>query len=608
MATRDLRGHFTRVGRTVVLPSPVMSTHTTYLASLVIMVDNVLADARIPEEDCPGLHIFQGTESVHLPRNPDDMIAGSLTTMHPSGSITLETFIKYIKDVLVPYIERTIPGGLQKGQREALITFDLPTVHQLPSDLCRWLAEKGIHAYGLPHNSTHWSQVLDNTHGFGCFKPAYYDALDAWLVLETKAERTSGVVSTDTVARLMKTAWSKMTTAKKLAAFRCTGMIPGHSMDMKALRRTAQAKIIASAPDAVAATASAIADAANAHKQAFGIPIDAYTRFMLAHANSSDTKLTAHPQNRVDSVAVRIAPGELLTHPESMNRGDALLEAKHAKAAKKTSSAQARLISKRTKWKSRLAVVKEQVQYALDRFRRRCPLSRQSDFTSLERDVIVKFQVQDHLIDSAEVARLKKMRLGKGQEIDAEVGKVVALFNSIFSEFGHVELSFPSAEVWKKHQRSTNKKQKVARKNKPRKQDKQEDLDDSSGSGEDEKMDEGSDGCCRSGGSDSEEEEDMEEGADVEGSEEGDAFGDGPVTAIDDEEGSASDSARWRHTPALTPAKRRLRRRCLSSSSDDESSADEEDASGSNASDADAPSSNGLALMMNQLRKPMYHQ
>jgi len=183
MQTRKLRGFLTKKTLTANLPAPVFSSHTTYLASVFLMVNDLQAkEAVLPSEVCPGLHVFEGLNSVSLPKDPNDMIQGTRVTIHPKGSVTLATFITYILEVLVPYIERTMPGGLKKGEREALHTFDLPTVHRLPSWVLKICADKGIHLYCFPHNSTHWAQTLDNRHGFGAFKPAYYTALDNWLI------------------------------------------------------------------------------------------------------------------------------------------------------------------------------------------------------------------------------------------------------------------------------------------------------------------------------------------------------------------------------------------------------------------------------------------
>jgi len=183
MSSRKLRRHFTGIGKLAHLPAASMSGHTSFLASIAVMVeelDSLLAQT--PAEQVPGLHVFQSMSSLSLPANIEDTIAGSFFTIQENGSVTLPIFMRYIQDVLIPYIERTVPGGLLKGVREALITCDMPKVHNIPSWLRQLLASKGIHMYCFPHNSTSWSQALDNRHGFGAFKPEYYNELDKYLL------------------------------------------------------------------------------------------------------------------------------------------------------------------------------------------------------------------------------------------------------------------------------------------------------------------------------------------------------------------------------------------------------------------------------------------
>jgi len=183
MKSRALRGYLTKTTGTAHLPTPVFSSHTTFLATVFCMVKDLHADdIVVPDEACPGMFVFEGKNSAQLPTD-GTMLKDVLCTIQPKGSVSLASFIAYILEVLIPYIERTCPGGLKKGEREVLHTFDLPTVHRLPSWVLKICADKGIHLYCFPHNSTHWSQTLDSRHGFGAFKPAYYDALDAWLAM-----------------------------------------------------------------------------------------------------------------------------------------------------------------------------------------------------------------------------------------------------------------------------------------------------------------------------------------------------------------------------------------------------------------------------------------
>lgn len=177
MTSRKLRFRFTKQGLNASLPCATMSVHTTFLAGMALYVDDLLTggELRVPDEGVPPLYVCASASSVNIPDNPSLCIKGARFAVQPSGSVTLPIFVQYIDEVMIPYLQRAVPGGLQKGEREVLLTFDLPKVHLLPAWLCQKLADLGIHAYCFPHNSTHWSQMMDHRHAFGTFKPSYYD-------------------------------------------------------------------------------------------------------------------------------------------------------------------------------------------------------------------------------------------------------------------------------------------------------------------------------------------------------------------------------------------------------------------------------------------------
>ena len=156
--------------------------------------------------------------------------------------------------IIVPYIEKHTPGGLKKGEREALVTYDLPKIHSLPAWFLAEMLEKGIHILAFPHNATAWAQPLDNRHAFGAFKSAYYDEVDGYLrdLQEQQVDENVNIskIPTHVVLMLIKKAWEKMSPKRVLAAFRGCGLVIGQSEAMKQLRKDAIAKVISEAHDA----------------------------------------------------------------------------------------------------------------------------------------------------------------------------------------------------------------------------------------------------------------------------------------------------------------------------------------------------------------------
>lgn len=197
----------------------------------------------------PPLHIFSGTESTRLPDEIDEYLPNALIDIQENGSMTLDIFIKYMEKVLIPYVQRSVPGGLKKGVREALITIDLPKVHNIPSWLRMILRDEGIHLYAFPHNSTSWSQACDQSYIFGAFKRRLYDLIDK--LLRHRAERgdNSGKIRTEDIPVLIKLSWEAVTPKRITAAMLTTGIVLGHSTVAQTMRKDVHDSIILQAPD-----------------------------------------------------------------------------------------------------------------------------------------------------------------------------------------------------------------------------------------------------------------------------------------------------------------------------------------------------------------------
>jgi len=228
-----------------------------------------------------------------------------------------------------------------------------------------------------------------------------------------------------------------MSNKRLFAAFRGTGLIPGQSPEISALRKICQTKVIAQAPDVIAATAASLAGASAVSAFTFGATIDDYARCMLAAANSTDNTLSAQPKSRIDSVRAKLAPGILLTAPEYIDTATATEVAKKKKEVTGQAYVEKITLSKRNLWTAKLQDVKRQVEFAMSTFRPLCPEARAADFTALEKWVESEMNAELRLVSKATVEALKKMRMKNGAEFDAEARKVASQMTTRLDLFGH---------------------------------------------------------------------------------------------------------------------------------------------------------------------------
>ena len=200
--------------------------------------------------DVPALHVFAGKEKMHLPRSREELLDGSYVCLQEKGSVTCDIFCDYLEKVLIPFVERSAPGGLLVGVREAMITIDLPAVHKLPARILHLCRSKGIHLYHFSHNTTSWSQPCHSSYCFGSFKKAYYYILDQYLQGRQRQGDHSGKVHPSVIPRLIKKAWSCVTDNRKIAAFADCGLVIGNTTKLQQMREDFQGIVLARASDA----------------------------------------------------------------------------------------------------------------------------------------------------------------------------------------------------------------------------------------------------------------------------------------------------------------------------------------------------------------------
>ena len=149
-------------------------------------------------------------------------------------------------------IQSCVPD-LEYDKKEAIICLDLPSVHELSASIRQKAINLGIHLFGFPHNTTHWSQMFDSRYCFGIFKRKYYDLVERYIIDRDNAGvENPGKISADVIPMLVRQAWAAVTENCIVRAYIATGVLPGHSTTMKERRRIAQAVVIASAHDAKA--------------------------------------------------------------------------------------------------------------------------------------------------------------------------------------------------------------------------------------------------------------------------------------------------------------------------------------------------------------------
>jgi hypothetical protein len=111
--------------------------------------------------------------------------------------------------------------------------------------------DAGVVLYGLPPNSTHWSQPADMKQIFGQFKNIYYKLLDNYLLdrCDGDDDTDKGALGAEHVLPLIKKAMLTITGRQILAAFVACGLSPGQSARLVQERLEAQQVVISAAPD-----------------------------------------------------------------------------------------------------------------------------------------------------------------------------------------------------------------------------------------------------------------------------------------------------------------------------------------------------------------------
>ena len=74
MEARGLSGQITMRSTTPTLGSVAFNGHTTLVAALAVLIDNINATELKVAPPVPALHIFPGKKQMHLPRSTDDML------------------------------------------------------------------------------------------------------------------------------------------------------------------------------------------------------------------------------------------------------------------------------------------------------------------------------------------------------------------------------------------------------------------------------------------------------------------------------------------------------------------------------------------------------
>ena len=132
-----------------------------------------------------------------------------------------------------------------------MICLDLPSVHDLSTEIRDRAINLGIHLFAFPHNTTHWSQMCDSRYCFGMFKKEYYEVIELAIIDRSmKGVANAGRIDANSIPGLVRRAWAAVTENRIVAAFLATGIIPGHNKTLKDQRLVAQQVVIANAHDA----------------------------------------------------------------------------------------------------------------------------------------------------------------------------------------------------------------------------------------------------------------------------------------------------------------------------------------------------------------------
>jgi hypothetical protein len=154
MKQRSLAGHVTSTGATTAIPAAEFAKHLSLLIGVGCKLEKKDGkETMVAMETFPNLYVHSGKESVALPEHASQMLPNNHHVVHESGSVTQETFSAFLMDILLPFIKSQFPT-LKKDEREFLLVYDIPSVHNVSDAVLKAFLEAGIIIYGLPPNST----------------------------------------------------------------------------------------------------------------------------------------------------------------------------------------------------------------------------------------------------------------------------------------------------------------------------------------------------------------------------------------------------------------------------------------------------------------------
>lgn len=259
--------------------------------------------------------------------------------------------------------------------------------------------------------------------------------LDEWLISELKYGRKSGVVPQNIVFELTKKAWEKITPSKQLAAFRCTAAVPGQSPAMQQMRADAAAKLVANAPDSITARSSAAATAVLDQSFNLGVSVDSYARSYLRDLRANEGVLFADASSASGSVAVRVAPGQMLTTAAAIAQSHAIAAERKEKEAKTTSRKGVTISGKRSYLTEGLGIVHAQMDYAIDLLVELGDADLSGAIAKLRSLVDRAWHVAVGVCDAKSDEVIHKMRKKKDAEMDAEFSRLRETYESMITEF-----------------------------------------------------------------------------------------------------------------------------------------------------------------------------
>ncbi len=170
MKQRGLAGQLTNVGCEPMIPAAEFAKHLSLLIGVGCKLVTRAGHEHIESMGSfPSLSVHTGKEAASMPELNSDCLPNAHHVMHESGSVTLDIFEEYLMKVILPFLKRQFPD-LRKDVQEFILVYDIPSVHNVSDKVLTAFLEAGVIIYGLPPNSTHWSQPCDNRAVFGAFK------------------------------------------------------------------------------------------------------------------------------------------------------------------------------------------------------------------------------------------------------------------------------------------------------------------------------------------------------------------------------------------------------------------------------------------------------